>query len=62
MAALAGLRMGDVIRSVDVAGSVFEVSDAPTLLVLQTSNKWLGKLKITVWRGQKTTQLEVPYK
>jgi hypothetical protein len=42
-------------------GSELVVVDAPTLLVLQASHKWQGRIKINVLRGQKIVKLEVPY-
>ena len=60
-AAAAGLQRGDLVRSVDLVGSELVVGDAPTLLVLQASHKWQGRLKINVLRGQKIVKLEVPY-
>jgi hypothetical protein len=62
LASVAGLQKEDVIRSVDVSGSDFIVSDAPTLLVLQASQKWQQRLRINVLRNQQILQLQVPYK
>lgn len=58
----AGLRRGDLIRSVEVMSSIFIVADAPTLLVLQASQKWQVRLHIDVLRQQRIIKLEVPYK
>lgn len=58
----AGLQKGDLIRSVDVWGSIFTVADAPTLLVLQASQKWQKRLKINLMRQQRTLQLGVLFK
>jgi hypothetical protein len=60
-AARGGLKKGDVVKSVDVAGSNFPVNDAPLLLVLQASHKWQQKLHINVFRDHKMIKLEIPY-
>lgn len=61
LAAEAGLQPWDVIRSVDVGGTVFVVHDAATLLTLYASHRWHGRLSLDVLRDHRTIRLELPY-